>query len=250
MPKIEIPQARVVKGPGLLKVALAGMALMALILVAVYFVAVVVFADRASQIVSSVVKQVEDMTSQLGEVKRISQEHTQMVLTQLSPVPIATPEGSQYGNEPGVPRGLKTYDIGAYLTYGGQAFTLNRASAKLSTDSSRLAIGLFEGTQDKKERPALSLLIEFYKPQPSCSIANIKEMLLVFDLRALGNVAAQRVQMTMRSPSEIQRSLAHFSCDLKPGGILKMQLLGADPKLLKPKGTTFGWGVRLSQEIG
>jgi len=147
-------------------------------------------------------------------------------------------------------RTLQTYDIGAYITYGGLAFTLSRAAAKLSADRKRLAVGLYESTQVSNEKPALALIFSFKKAANICSADNVAEFAQLFNLRAMGGVPAQQVQVIQTDPEELSYSLENFTCDLKPGGRLKIQLLGSDPNLLKPKDTTFGWGVRLEQEIG
>jgi len=143
----------------------------------------------------------------------------------------------------------KTLDIGAYLTYGGEAFTLTRAIAKVTPDKKRLLVGLFEATQAPKERPALAMIFELKNPQAGCSLANISQLDFIFNLRAMGSIQAQQVQSTKRSADEIRLALEKFSCNLTPGGKLQLNSVGADLELLKPRGSTFGWGLRLTQEI-
>ena len=142
-----------------------------------------------------------------------------------------------------------TYDIGAYLTYGGQAFTLASAVAKLSSDRKRLIVGLFEDGQPQREKPAMGMIFEFKSVLDSCKISNVKELAIIFNLRAMGNIAAQQAQVIKRSAEEIRLALTGFECDLRKGGRLDLDSLGSDPNLLKPRGSTFGWGIRLAQEI-
>lgn len=250
MGKLEIPRARVVRGPGLTGVALAAVVLVVVVLVALYFVASSAPAAWTSFSVSSITRQIEGLVGRFEIASENQAVPIEPLRLQSQLAPTSIPSVSQSDVVPSSRAGSKTYDIGAYLTYGGQAFTMTRATAKLSADRRRLAVGLFEGKGAEEEKPALALLIEFNKPQPTCNIANVKELSLLFDLRAMGGVAAQKTQVVKRSQSEIRLSLTDFSCDLKPGGTLNLHSLGADPALLKPKGTTFGWGVRLSQEIG
>src|SRR5690606_6266062 len=73
-------------------------------------------------------------------------------------------------------RPLKTYDIGAYITYGGQAYTLNRAAAKLSADRKRLAVGLYEDGQPAGAKPALAIIISFKEAATVCDSKNIREL--------------------------------------------------------------------------
>ena len=143
-----------------------------------------------------------------------------------------------------------TYDIGAYLTYGGAAFLLTRAVARLSPDRLRLAVGLFEDAQKAGAPPALAIMFEFHKPLAKCSKKNIKELTLIFNLKSMGDIKAQQAQEIRRSSQEIDQALSDFRCELKPGGRLDLQILGASQTLLQPAGSTFGWGARLAQKIG
>ncbi len=143
-----------------------------------------------------------------------------------------------------------TFDIGAYLTYGGQAFTLNRAVAKLSAESHRMIVAFYEEASPKNlQNPPLAVIFEFKAGASTCSVQNLKSMALVFNLRALGDVPAQRVELARTTQNQMIPELGTFACSLKAGTKLNLQLLGADPKILKPHGGTFGWGVRLTQEI-
>ena len=66
----------------------------------------------------------------------------------------------------------------------------------------------------------------------------------------MGDIKAQRVELIRTTQSQITPELVGFSCDLRQGTKLTFQLSGSDPNVLKPHGGTFGWGVRLTQEIG
>ena len=229
-----VPQPKVSKGLSSRSVLILATVLLLACLYAVYFASSRIdFASLLPKTTPSDNSETKRIESSSTEVK---EQNLQKQISKPSPAPAQS--------------SLKTYDIGAYLTYGNKASLLNRAVAKLSSDRKRLSVGLYEETQGSKEVPALAFIIDFKSPQKNCSTNSIKELAIFFNLKSMGNIAAQKAQVVERDASDIQLALSDFACELKPGATLTLSSLGSNPNLLKPSPTTFGWGVRLSQEIG
>jgi hypothetical protein len=229
----------------------------ALIILGVLISAIYVIITELTQ--SGAAKSINAAIEQAGtKVQTIIEQNTQNL-----PVSTIAPDGTQEiaqsnipaANQPKQPGtqgrtiNSSTIDIGAYLTYGGKASSLDRAVAKLSSDNMRLIVGLFEATQGPKDKPALGIIFEFKEAQPSCSVSNIQEVTLLFNLKAMGNIAAQTTELTLKTESDFSQSIVNFSCDLKKGGRLDLHLLGSNPKIIRPSGSTFAWGLRLAQKI-
>lgn len=229
----EVPKARLVKGISASAVIAAGL----LVLCAVGWVLYLLLPEIGSL----------NITPDPDQLKSSAKQHeeTQQPAEPQQSSPSTAPSGAleQAPESPG------TYDIGAYLTYGGEAFILKAAVARLSADRRRLAIGLFEHARETGKPPALAVMFEFHKPLEKCVKNNVKELALLFNLRPLGSIAAQRVQQVYRTQQEIARATGDFRCELKPGGRLDLHLLGASQTLLTPSGATLGWGMRLAQRI-
>jgi hypothetical protein len=142
-----------------------------------------------------------------------------------------------------------TNELHGYITYGGKAILLSQAMAVLGKDKSRLALAFFSPDQADNEKPVLAVLLDFKDPAKGCSIDNVKRLSQVFNLKDLGNIKAQHVEIVRNQPEEMGQSLSDFTCELRSGGKVAFSLLGSDSRVLKPLGSTFGWGLRLSQEI-
>lgn len=227
---------------GLPVAAVAGgaLAVFALLLFMVYILANELLSGGAGTLSSTVQQVADNIEQQPRSVAQPTSVATAMTVTKTTAataVPVA-------------PGGGRTLDIGAYLTYGGQAISLARASAVVSPEGDRLVVGFYEVGAAAGERPALSAVFTFLPGSTSCSLQSLKSYVLLFSLRQLGPIAAQRVQLVRSDRERFSGELTNFSCSLKRGGVLDLQLVGSDSNLLKPRGSTFGWGARLKQEIG
>lgn len=238
-------------------VAVGALILLGLILAAAYFLAVELGNTDVAKSVSTAVEQAKNQVqgvvdqSNTSDSSAIADKHEATSTSSTSNAQTTTVEETNKQESAQVPASsLQTYDIGAYLTYGNKASILKRAVARLSSDSKRLIVGLFEESQSAKEKPALGIIFEMKEARSTCSVSNIKEITLLFNLKAMGDIPAQKTELTLKSASEIQAAVNSIACDLKKGGRLDLHLLGSNPNLLKPAGSTFAWGLRLAQEIG
>lgn len=242
-----LPEANFEKGVPAIFVVLGLLVILGGLTFAVYLLGNEVSKSSSTESLGVSFKQIEEQV--IKKVQQFAQPTTAPVTAQQQAQP-AQPEEIEQANPATSQNALSTYDIGAYLTYGNQALSLDRAVAKVTPDRMRLIVGLFEKTQGSKEKPALAMIFEFKTARAKCSVENVKELALLFNLRSMGGIAAQQVQVVKRSSDEIALALTSFACDLKPGGRLEMHSLGSDPTLIKPRGSTFAWGLRLTQEIG